>query len=82
MIDQVGHVRAFSGLAAIASGTALMHLLVINPYLWVAARALTGFCFAGLLMVVESWLNGVAAPGERGRIMSIYGMTGFFQRLH
>ena len=27
-------------------------------------------------MVVESWLNGVATPETRGRIMSVYGMTG------
>jgi len=40
------------------------------------ARALTGLCFAGLFMVVESWLNGVATPETRGRILSVYGMTG------
>ena len=76
IIARVGHIRTFAGLAAIASSAALLHLLVIDPYVWMVARALTGFCFAGLFMVVESWLNGIATPGSRGRIMSIYGMTG------
>jgi MFS family permease len=78
IIARVGHIRTFAGLAAIASSAALLHLLVIDPYVWMVARALTGFCFAGLFMVVESWLNGIATPGSRGRIMSIYGMTGLF----
>jgi MFS family permease len=40
------------------------------------ARALMGFCFAGLFMVVESWLNGAATEEMRGQILSVYGMTG------
>jgi MFS family permease len=63
-------------LGAIASTAPLVHLLAIHPILWVAARALTGFCFAGLFMVVESWLNGAAAEQTRGKILSVYGMTG------
>jgi MFS family permease len=47
-----------------------------HPISWVAGRALTGFCFAGLFMVVESWLNSAATEQTRGKILSIYGMTG------
>src|SRR5262249_15732047 len=43
---------------------------------WVLARALTGFCFAGLFIVVESWLNSAATDETRGQILSIYAMTG------
>jgi hypothetical protein len=39
-------------------------------------RALTGFCFAGLFMVVESWLNSASNSRIRGQILSIYGMIG------
>jgi MFS family permease len=42
----------------------------------VGLRAVTGFCFAGLFIVVESWLNGAATVQTRGQILSIYGMTG------
>jgi MFS family permease len=76
LIRRVGHIRTFAALGASASTAPLIHLLVINPTAWVLARALTGFCFAGLFMVVESWLNGVATSDTRGRILSVYGMTG------
>jgi MFS family permease len=76
LIRRVGHIRTFAALGAIASTAPLLHLLVINPGAWVLARALTGFCFAGLFIVVESWLNGVATIETRGQILSVYGMTG------
>ncbi|HEV2564907.1 MAG TPA: MFS transporter [Microvirga sp.] len=76
VIQQVGHTRTFAALAAVAASTALLHLLVINPAVWIAARALTGFCFAGLFIVVESWLNASASAQTRGQVLSVYGMTG------
>jgi MFS family permease len=76
LIQRVGHIRTFLALGAIASTAPLLHLLVMNSIAWVVARALTGFCFAGLFIVVESWLNGVATDETRGQIMSVYAMTG------
>lgn len=76
VIARVGHTRTFAGLAAIAASAALLHLLVIHPVVWIIARTLTGFCFAGLFMVVESWLNSAATVQTRGQILSLYGMTG------
>ena len=76
VIQQVGHTRTFAALAAIAASTALLHLLVISPAVWIAARAVTGFCFAGVFIVVESWLNASVNAQTRGQILSVYGMTG------
>jgi MFS family permease len=76
LIQSVGHIRAFLALGAIASTAPLLHLLVMDPIAWVAARALTGFCFAGLFIVVESWLNSAATDETRGQILSVYAMTG------
>ncbi|SCY35120.1 MFS transporter [Microvirga guangxiensis] len=76
VIQQVGHTRTFAALAAIAASVALLHLLVISPLVWIAARAVTGFCFAGLFIAVESWLNASATAKTRGQVLSIYGMTG------
>jgi MFS family permease len=76
LIQSVGHIRAFVALGAIASTAPLLHLLVIDPIAWVVARALTGFCFAGLFIVVESWLNSAATDETRGQILSVYAMTG------
>ena len=76
LIQSVGHIRAFVALGAIASTAPLLHLLVVDPIAWVVARALTGFCFAGLFIVVESWLNSAATDETRGQILSVYAMTG------
>jgi MFS family permease len=76
LIRRVGHIRTFAALGAIASTAPLLHLLMLDPVAWIAARALTGFCFAGLFIVVESWLNGAASGETRGQILSIYSMTG------
>src|SRR5580693_3076990 len=76
VVQAVGHIRAFLALGAIALTAPLLHLLIVDPIVWVVTRALTGFCFAGLFIVVESWLNGVATDKTRGQILSVYAMTG------
>ena len=76
VIRRVGHIRTFAAFGAIAATAPLVHLLVVDPFVWIAARALTGFCFAGMFIVVESWLNAGASSENRGQILSIYGMTG------
>ncbi|HEY2422602.1 MAG TPA: MFS transporter, partial [Chthoniobacterales bacterium] len=68
----------FVALGAIASTAPLLHLLVLDPTAWVVTRALTGFCFSGLFIVVESWLNSAATDETRGQILSVYAMTGLF----
>jgi MFS family permease len=76
VIRRVGHVRTFAALGAVAATAPLLHLLVIHPVAWIAARGLTGLCFAGIFVVVESWLNGAATPQTRGKVLSVYSMTG------
>ena len=76
VIRRVGHIRTFAAFGAIAATAPLVHLLVVDPFVWIGARALTGFCFAGMFIVVESWLNAGASSENRGRVLSIYGMTG------
>lgn len=76
VVQSVGHIRAFLAFGAVALTAPLLHLLVIDPIAWVVARALTGFCFAGLFIVVESWLNSAATDQTRGQILSVYAMTG------
>ena len=66
VVQAVGHILAFLALGAIASTAPLLHLLIVDPIAWVVARALTGFCFAGLFIVVESWLNGAVTEETRG----------------
>ena len=71
-IKSVGHIRTFVALASIASASALAHPLFVNGAAWAILRAITGFCFAGLLMIIESWINERATNADRGRILSVY----------
>jgi len=72
MIRLVGHIRVFAALAAIASAATLMLVLVVDGYVWMAMRFATGFCFAGLFTVMESWLAATSKNTDRGKILSIY----------
>ncbi|NWG91540.1 MAG: MFS transporter [Parvularculaceae bacterium] len=71
-IKSVGHIRTFLALASIASAAALIHPLMIDVWTWAILRAITGFCFAGLILVIESWINERATNQNRGRILSVY----------
>src|SRR5690606_12671058 len=62
----------FSIMAAIGTATILLNLLLINDVAWILLRALSGFCFAGAAMIVESWLNEVTDNRSRGTIFSVY----------
>jgi MFS family permease len=44
----------------------------VDPLSWILFRALTGFCFAALCLVAESWLNARASNLNRGTVVSIY----------
>ena len=72
LINRVGHIRAFSVMAAVASTAILIHALIIDPWAWAALRLITGICGVGLYMVIESWLNAQASNQQRGRVFALY----------
>jgi MFS family permease len=72
VVARVGHIRAFTAFTAIASSTPLLHAMLAAPPVWWLLRALTGVCFAGLFMVIESWLNAAASTQTRGRVLAVY----------
>ncbi len=72
LVKRVGHIRAFTALAAIASVAALFHAIIVDPIAWLVLRSVIGFCFAGLAMVTESWINENATNDNRGRLFSLY----------
>ena len=71
-LSSVGHIRVFGALASIASAAVLMHIILIDPFLWGFTRVLSGFAYAGMYIVVESWLNDSATNKTRGQILSMY----------
>ena len=74
LVKRVGHIRVFLAMTALASTTALIHSLILYPWIWVLLRMLTGFCFAILYVVIESWINDRSSNQNRGVIFSIYVM--------
>ncbi|WP_192257019.1 MFS transporter [Mesorhizobium silamurunense] len=75
ILKAVGHVRTFAALAAIASVSTLLLVLVIDPVMWCAVRFAGGFCFAGLFTVMEAWLNSGVGNKDRARVLAIYRMV-------
>ncbi|KZL14148.1 MFS transporter [Pseudovibrio sp. Ad26] len=72
LILRAGHIRAFAALVSLMSGAALLHPILVDPLAWALFRIITGVCFAGIVLVVESWLNDRATNENRGTVMSLY----------
>ncbi len=72
LVARVGHIRAFAALAALAAAAVLLHAISQNVMVWLVLRLITGFCFAGLYMIVESWINEKSTNEMRGQVLSIY----------
>jgi MFS family permease len=72
LLRQIGHIRVFAALAAVASAATLVQALFVNPFAWAAMRLSTGLCFAGIYVVAESWLNDRASSANRGRLLAVY----------
>ena len=75
ILEKVGHVRVFGAMAAIASATVLIHIIFLTPSVWTAMRFASGFSFAGMYIVCESWLNEKATNETRGQLLSLYTIT-------
>lgn len=75
LVARVGHIRSYSVMASLAALAVLTSLLLLTPYAWVPLRALSGFCFAGAAMIVESWLNEQVNRESRGKVFGVYQMV-------
>lgn len=72
LLRQVGPIRVFAALAAVASVAILIQGLFVNPATWGAMRVVSGVCFAAIYVVAESWLNDLASRSNRGRLLAVY----------
>jgi len=71
-VRRAGHIRAFAVFTTVASSSAIGHAMFVDPLAWYFFRGLTGLCFAGIFMVIESWLNENSSNENRGQVLSIY----------
>ncbi|WP_170782600.1 MFS transporter [Ruegeria lacuscaerulensis] len=72
MIRRVGHVRVFAALASFISAVMIMYPLLTNEIAWILGRMVIGFCFSGVYVTAESWLNNAADNENRGQALSLY----------
>ncbi len=72
LLQRVGHVRVFAAFGSLISAAFILYVAVVNPYAWWLLRVLVGFCFSGLYVVAESWLNRSASNESRGKALSLY----------
>ncbi|WP_029348815.1 MFS transporter [Bosea sp. 117] len=77
LVRRAGHIRAYAALTSAAIAAMLAHSLWFAPPVWFVLRTITGFCFAGLYLVIESWLNDRATNQTRGYVMSVYVMVDY-----
>ncbi len=75
ILSRVGHVRVFGAMSAIASAAVLVHVIFLDPFVWTGMRFASGFSFAGMYIVCESWLNEKATNETRGQLLSLYMIT-------
>src|SRR5210317_2323195 len=77
LVRNVGHIRVFAAVASAASASILIQIIWIDPTVWFATRLVTGICFAGAYVIVESWLNARSNDENRGQVFSVYMMVNF-----
>jgi MFS family permease len=72
LIKRVGHVRVFAALGSFISAILILFPAMTEPWVWIALRVLMGFCFSGVYVTAESWLNNAASNENRGKALSLY----------
>jgi len=72
IIKRVGHVRVFAALGSFISATLILYPVIPFFWAWILLRVLIGFCFSGVYVTAESWLNNSASNETRGKILSLY----------
>ena len=72
LIRRVGHVRVFAALASFISAVLILYPALPNTGAWIIGRVIIGFCFSGVYVTAESWLNNAATNENRGKSLSLY----------
>ena len=72
LVQKVGHIRVFAAFASLASLSALLAAVYVNPFMWTISRFITGISLVSCYIVAESWLNDRATNKNRGQLLSAY----------
>lgn len=72
IITSVGHIRSFGVFAAFLTFASLGHTLTSDAVAWVIFRALSGYSFYSMLLIIESWINVRTGSQDRSKVLSLY----------
>ncbi|MGR3661591.1 MAG: MFS transporter [Paracoccaceae bacterium] len=72
LIRRVGHVRVFAALGSFISAVLILFPVIADPWAWAILRIIIGFCFSGVYVTAESWLNNSSTNENRGVTLSLY----------
>ncbi|MDP5086525.1 MAG: MFS transporter [Yoonia sp.] len=72
LIRRVGHVRVFAALGSMISAVLVAYPVLVEPWAWAIGRVIIGFCFCGVYITAESWLNDASSNENRGKSLSLY----------
>ncbi len=72
LLRRVGHVRVFAAFGSLVSAAFILYAAIVDPVFWLAMRLVVGFCFSGLYVVAESWINDLSSNENRGQALSLY----------
>lgn len=72
LIRRVGHVRVFAALGSMVSAVLIAYPVLVEPWAWAIGRVIIGFCFCGVYITAESWLNDASSNENRGKSLSLY----------
>ncbi|WP_422073824.1 MFS transporter [Tranquillimonas rosea] len=72
MIRRVGHVRVFAALGSFISAILILFPVITEAWAWTLLRVVIGFCFSGVYVTAESWLNNASTNETRGQALSLY----------
>jgi MFS family permease len=75
LVQRVGHVRVFAALGSLVSAAFILFPIWVSPWFWIVLRLVIGFCFSGIYVVAESWLNDRSSNDTRGQALSMYLMV-------
>lgn len=78
LIRRVGYVRVFAALGSLISAAFIIYAVWVSPIAWGLMRFVVGFCFSGVYVVAESWLNNTATNENRGQTLSAYSIVQMF----
>ncbi|WP_106744478.1 MFS transporter [Yoonia maritima] len=72
LIRRVGHVRVFAAMGSLISAVLICYPVLLEPWAWTIGRVIIGFCFCGVYITAESWLNDASSNETRGKALSVY----------